>query len=144
MRLPRPRYSIRVMMIAVALSAIAIWSTFFVRAQALRANRLQRLAVARTKAAKARETVAWAFYQNGTILTEPYYQASVQFMESECDEASNSAARVAARIAHLSRMRRLVADQELRSGYSHGINFPDLKAAEYYLAEAEYWLAREQ
>lgn len=86
--------------------------------------------------------IAVPFYENGTIGIDRVFEASLRLLEAELAVAKSSDERLRRYVAHRDRMR-LLASQFKRTPLGSVDARPDAAFAEYYLAEAEYWLARE-
>ncbi len=102
---------------------------------------LAALAKARGEAGLKAFDLAWLYYSEDRIGAEKVYRWSRWLLEAGRDESTDKAGRVAIREGHLERMRRLEAKiaKVRQLGFGNSL---DVLEADYFLKEAELWLAR--
>jgi hypothetical protein len=135
MRIPRVRFTVRRMIVAVAVTAII---ALFLARSWERRSRLNDLAIARHVAALERFRVDDAAWNSGEITWGEIRTSLLALMEAERDLWG---ARVAAR-NHLARLRAYQAAVTNKPGLCYDPRFSTLVKSS--VAEAEYWVAREE
>ncbi|MGE3822449.1 MAG: hypothetical protein AB7I30_23790 [Isosphaeraceae bacterium] len=102
---------------------------------------LTTLSEARYEAAKRQFEELWLFYRERRTDTGGVYFWSRLMLESKHDLCPTNASWITALEEHLDRMTDLEAlvRRVSRTGFTRKV---DLKAVQYYHAEADYWLAR--
>ncbi len=101
------------------------------------------LARARGEAGVKAYDLAWLYYSENRIDADKVYRWSRRLLESGRDASTDKAERVATCQGHLDRMKLLEAKiAKIRKlGFGDSL---DVLEADYYLKEAESWLARAQ
>jgi hypothetical protein len=104
---------------------------------------LEALSRSRVEAAAKTFDLAWVYYSENRIDAGDVYGYSRLRLMAEQDSATDKAGHVEAARAHRDRMERLwrKVARVKKLGFSNTL---DVNEAEYYLKEADYWLAREQ
>ena len=106
-------------------------------------NNLEVLARARVVSAAKMFDLSWVYYSENRIPAGDVYGYSRLRLMAEQDSAADKAGRVEAARGHRERMAKLwnKVARVKKLGFSNTL---DVNEAEYYMKEAEFWLAREQ
>jgi hypothetical protein len=106
-------------------------------------NSLEALGKARVAAAVKTFELSWLYYSENRIDASDVYSYSRLRLMAEQDSAIDKAGRVEATRGHRERMAKLwnKVARVKKLGFSNTL---DVNEAEYYLREAEFWIAREQ
>lgn len=129
-------------MVSVGLIAVALGLIAFVlteREKSRHRTLVRRMAVNRLSSARKLEQAALAYCQSGGITVDSYYQTSVHLLNAERDVAGTDRIPLASLREHRDRMAALLQFHSNTEGLDTGMRKVN---AEYYLAEANYWLER--
>ena len=145
MRLPRPRFTVRRLMVAVVVAAVVCAAVLFAqrasrRAAAWRIHR--RHALARLNLAKEANRIMFVYYEGRMNTCIEVHRSSIQLMESELDLSDGDASRIAAFRGHRDRMKRVEGQEAEEARLVGSDKGAGRELSLYYFEEAESWLAR--